>query len=149
MKQTILVFIVILVLAGAGFYAYRQHKAGTSMTEAPTPSMQQGGTTSNGNTFPTTNPMPSPIPTVSQITLTVTSPSDKSTVTVPNTIVKGNTIAGADVFVNDTEVTADSQGNFSTPFTLDEGDNVISVTANDATGNYAERDLTVTYTPTQ
>ena len=77
--------------------------------------------------------------------LQVLSPSDKSTVTSPTITFRGNTVAGAEVFVNDKETTADAQGNFSVQLTLEEGDNPIMVVANDADGNVSEAEITVTY----
>ncbi len=160
MKQTIImVLLVLLVAGGAGYYLYSRNKSQqapvTSMIQSETPAvMTQQGTTQNNPgapvaTVPTAKPMLSPIPAVSQITLFITSPADKSTVAVASAVVKGHTVAGADIFVNDTEVTADAQGNFTAQVSLDEGDNVITVTANDSNGNYAEKDITVTYSPAQ
>jgi hypothetical protein len=63
--------------------------------------------------------------------------------------VQGKTSANAEVFVNDKEAKADASGSFSIAIVLDEGENIISVAANDASGNYASQDLTVTYTPAQ
>jgi phosphate-selective porin len=84
---------------------------------------------------------------VNGITLTVSSPVNNAAVTSASVTVRGKTVAGAEVFVNDVETRADSSGNFSVKFTLDEGENYILIVANDANGNYAEKDLTVTYTP--
>lgn len=84
---------------------------------------------------------------VTGITLTVSSPANNSTVTDPSITVKGKTVANAEVFVNDIEIKADANGNFSVKLTLDEGDNYILVVANDINGNYSEKDLTVTYSP--
>ena len=51
------------------------------------------------------------------------------------------------MFVNESETKADSSGNFSATLTLDEGENYILVVANDSSGNYAEKEFTITYTP--
>ncbi|HLD24982.1 MAG TPA: hypothetical protein VJB96_03645 [Patescibacteria group bacterium] len=87
------------------------------------------------------------IPLVSGIQLAVTSPSGNVTVSSPSFTVRGKTVAGGEVFVNDSETKADSSGNFSATLTLDEGENYILVVANDAFGNYAEKEFTVTYSP--
>ncbi len=79
----------------------------------------------------------------SEIPLTINSPADRSSVTTPNIIVSGHTVANAEVEVNDVSLRADGQGNFSTSFLLDVGDNVISVIANDANGKYSEKEITV------
>lgn len=77
--------------------------------------------------------------------LQILSPSDGSTVTSPNITFRGNTVAQAEVFVNDKEVIADAEGNFSLPLTLEEGDNPIMVVANDAEGNVSEAEIVVIY----
>lgn len=84
---------------------------------------------------------------VSGIQLAVTSPSGNVTVSSSSLTVRGKTVAGAEVFVNDLETKADASGNFSVTLTLDEGENYILIVTNDASGNYAEKEFTVTYTP--
>lgn len=84
---------------------------------------------------------------VTGITLSISSPANNSTVASSSVIVRGKTVANADVFVNDAETKSDGSGSFSVTLTLDEGENYILVVANDANGNYSEKDLTVTYTP--
>jgi len=79
------------------------------------------------------------------ITLTVSAPADNTTVTSSNLVVRGKTVAGAEVFINDAETKADGNGNFSATITLDEGENYILVVANDAAGNYSEKEITVVY----
>lgn len=59
--------------------------------------------------------------------------------------VTGNTSAYAEVFVNDMAISADANGNFSTKLVLDEGENIILVSANDEEGNMAQETLTVNY----
>jgi hypothetical protein len=82
--------------------------------------------------------------TSSKISLVVTSPLNGATLGSTNATVKGKTSPQAEVFVNDQEGTADINGNFSVNVGLDEGINQIVVLANDADGNAAEQDLTVT-----
>ena len=77
--------------------------------------------------------------------LQITSPSDKSVVTSPYITLRGKTVAQAEVFVNDKELVADQDGNFSVSLTLDEGDNPIIVVANDQNGNVGETEITVSY----
>lgn len=83
------------------------------------------------------------------LTITISSPIDGSAVSTSSVTVSGTTSPLADVFVNDTELKANSAGNFSTTVTLDEGENTIAVSANDAEGNYAEKQITVTYEPAE
>lgn len=94
------------------------------------------------------SPSPALTGTVSRgsaITLVVTTPPDNSTVTTGSLIVRGKTVPGAEVFVNDAETKADSAGNFSATISLDEGENYILVVANDPQGNYSEKEITVIY----
>jgi hypothetical protein len=91
--------------------------------------------------------IPSPIPTVAQIPLTIVSPTNGSSVTNAVITVQGKSSVNAEVFVNDKETVADAQGNFSTVLTLDEGDNTILIVANNADGSYSEQQITITYNP--
>lgn len=79
--------------------------------------------------------------------LTVTSPKNQSTVTQSAIRVSGKTVAYAEVFVNEADARADTSGNFSVPYNLEEGENYIIVGANDEFGNYRETELTVYYEP--
>lgn len=95
----------------------------------------------------TETPTPTvPVGQVLEIPLEITRPADGASVTQAKLMVGGVTALGADVLINDQEVTADSSGKFSTVITLDEGENTIVVTANDSNGNYAEKEITVTLT---
>lgn len=85
----------------------------------------------------------------SEILLTVNSPKDGTTVTTSKVAVQGQTVAGADVSVNNRDIVADSQGNFSITISLDEGDNPIDIVASDQLGNYSEWEGIVTYEPAQ
>lgn len=82
--------------------------------------------------------------TSSKILLTITSPLDGATLDSTNVTVKGKTSPKADVFVNDQEGTADANGNFSISIGLDEGSNLVTVSANDAEGNVSQKDLNIT-----
>lgn len=79
------------------------------------------------------------------IPLVVTSPVDGSTVTSASLSVRGTTAPFAEVFINDVEIRADASGDFTVQITLDEGENIIVVIANDADGNLVEKELTITY----
>lgn len=80
----------------------------------------------------------------SSVPLTLTSVSGAMTVTNPILVVSGKTTANADVAVNDRDLKADAQGNFSTTVTLDAGENTINIVVNDAAGNSTEREFIVT-----
>lgn len=79
------------------------------------------------------------------ITLTITSPKNGAKITSNSVTVRGKTAPRAEVFVNEATSTADANGNFVVSLSLDEGENVIVVFANDIAGNFAEQELTVIY----
>jgi nitrogen fixation protein FixH len=81
---------------------------------------------------------------VREINLVISQPSNNIEVATPTMTVSGKTVPNADVSVNDMELRADIQGNFSAQITLDEGENVINVVANASDGRYAEREIVVT-----
>ncbi|KKP67708.1 MAG: Bacillopeptidase F [Candidatus Roizmanbacteria bacterium GW2011_GWC2_35_12] len=89
------------------------------------------------------------IDTESGITLMIENPSDKETVNSQSVKVTGKTSAMAEVFVNEKETKADQNGNFSIEIILEEGENIINVTANDSAGNFAEKEITVYLESTQ
>ncbi len=74
--------------------------------------------------------------------LTISQPAEGSTLGASVTV-KGKTRAGAMVSVNDEIITADSQGNFSIPLSLESGPNAIDIIATDSAGNQAEALLLV------
>ena len=90
-----------------------------------------------------TSTQPTIPPTPSTIFLSVTTPQDNQTVTSSVISVQGRTIPNAEVFVNDQSLRANNQGLFQTTVTLEEGENLISVSANDIAGNYSEKELVV------
>lgn len=77
------------------------------------------------------------------IPLQIDSPQNGSTVNSSPITIRGKTVALATVQINEKEIKADNEGNFSTSIAIDEGENNISIVANDQDGNYAEQDLTV------
>lgn len=144
MKNNIVLILGILVVAGAAFFVLKssgkQPPYSVIPTQAPTTSTSPGTTSkTQGSGYTNTK----------TLTLSISSPSNGATVSSPSVTIKGKTAANAEVFVNDTSTRADASGNFSVTLTLDEGDNPIVVSANDADGNVVEKELTVTYTPAQ
>lgn len=75
--------------------------------------------------------------------LTVTEPIDGQIFTAPEINVVGVTEPGVTVAVKQVSTRADEDGNFTIPITLNEGDNIIKVTATDAAGNKATVSRTV------
>ena len=63
--------------------------------------------------------------------LKVDSPQDGTTVTESTISVSGKTKSYADVFINELETKADDDGVFSVNLTLEEGENIIIITAGD------------------
>ena len=141
----ILIGLLALIAASIGAFAYYR-----STTPSPTaPATSQVPTTSPTTPSQTTTPEVVPETAASQISLTVTSPTDGQEVSAATITVKGQTVANADVAVNDKDLKADASGNFQTTLTLDEGDNDIFITASDQTGNFSDWEGTVTYTSSQ
>ena len=77
--------------------------------------------------------------------LQISSPQDGVTVNSSTISVSGKTKTNADVFINDLETKADDDGVFSVNLTLEEGENIIIITAGDDEGNFDEKELTVNY----
>jgi len=82
-----------------------------------------------------------------EITLAIKTPKNGDIVTSSSLSVTGTTSPNAEVFVNDKETKADSDGDFSVKLILEEDENYILITANDSEGNSAEQDLSVIYQP--
>jgi hypothetical protein len=131
-KISIIIFVILLLVAGVWLVFYMRR-------------VREGNTVSTIQTPEAGNVVQSPLPTVAQIPLTITSPASGSSSIIPTVIIKGVTSPTAEVFINDAQVTADARGNFTVQVTLDEGENTLVVTANDANGNYSEQDLIITY----
>jgi cytoskeletal protein RodZ len=150
MKKYILLFVLLLVVAGgcaAIIVSQRKNTADSTISvesDKQPVNLKQADVSQTGGFGKTSTDEPVLIPK-NEITLTVQSPADRSTVTSPVLKVTGTTKAGAEVFVNETETKADVTGKFSANITLDEEDNYIVVVANDENGNTAEAELTVIY----
>lgn len=112
----------------------------------------KGSTEVTTNIIPTTSILPTRAPasettgvSTGGMPLSISSPANNTIVTSSQILIRGKTAPGAEVFINEKEVVADNSGNFSTAYSLDEGENLIIVTANDSEGNMAEKELVVTY----
>lgn len=134
--KKILLLTAILIVLSAGIIGSRKKS-----TPAPTNSTQkQVIPTQTATQF--VNQVQGQVKTVP---LTVSEPANNMVTTNPTVTVKGTTVAGADISVNEKDLKADAQGNFSTTIALDEGENVIAVLAIDQVGNFVEQDLIVTF----
>lgn len=80
-------------------------------------------------------------------TLTLTAPEDNKTVQGGDkkVTVSGNTDPNNRVFINETQIILDKDGNFSSDQVLNDGDNIISVKAVSPTSNSTEIQRKVTY----
>jgi hypothetical protein len=149
MKNYMPIILGVVVIAAAGIFA-RQYtmrqsiELGTQKNSALviSPGEEQPGTASG-----TPQVGSATSAAVSGIALTVSTPANNANVSVSSLPVKGKTVPGAEVFVNDVETIADAGGYFSVTLNLEEGDNYILIVANDVSGNYAEKELRVNYTP--
>lgn len=139
MKKGFLFLTLFLLLIG-GVYFYQKNQTRIVLNSLPTkiiPSKEakrEITITQNQITLEETN---------QGLILEIDQPKDKKTVNSSSIIVSGKTSPSADVFINEKELKADSQGNFKTTINLDEGENIIAVVASDSQGNYAEKELTV------
>lgn len=134
------IVIVIIALIAGGYFVYRYEKKGVVNPYNQAQNTAATNSGSVGNNMATVTVQP-----VQQIPLTVTSPLNNSSVSSSSITVTGTSVPDAEVSVNDTNTTADNKGIFSATISLDPGDNVIDITSNDASGNYSEKELTVTY----
>ncbi|MBI5019028.1 hypothetical protein HZB58_02035 [Candidatus Gottesmanbacteria bacterium] len=147
MKKYLPAIVVVLVIAVAAF-AIRQFRTAQDTATLPSLSETAPSQPSDDGSEVESVLSPTPASTVSRatgISLTVSSPTNNTTTSSESISVKGKTVAGAEVFVNDVETRADASGNFSVTITLDEGENYILIVVNDALGNYSEKELTVIY----
>lgn len=77
--------------------------------------------------------------------LDVHEPQDGSKTTKEEIMIKGSTDKETYVKVNDLPIVVDAQGNFDTSFRLKDGENKITIRAQDMAGNIESKTLTVTY----
>ncbi len=130
--------IIFLLLIGAGLMYYRQNKTQerySSVNNQP------------ANNTSAISPFVSPFEkkNTSEIFFTISEPVDKATVTSPNLMIRGKTVASAEVSINDKTIPANANGDFSAQISLEEGDNYFAITAIDPNGNSSEKEIMVTY----
>lgn len=142
------VVLVVLIAGGSAFVLMSPGLNQNKTSPSPVaPSTQNPVPQPSTPTGPITTQPTTPSTGTNQIALTVTNPVNNATVVTPNIQVKGQTVPNADISVNEVDVQANTSGAFTANLTLDEGENPIVVTAVDASGNYSETELTVTYQP--
>lgn len=136
MTKITFVFIILILILGTVILFYGNKKSSTNNPVLTSPTKFSPEATAS----------PSPVlPTVKEIALNIIEPADDATINDSTLVVKGKTVPNASVNVDDNELKADDGGSFSTTITLDEGENIIIITANDDIGNFAEKDLIVIY----
>lgn len=132
-KKIFPVFLVILMLAIIySYYQKNNSSANKISVDQPSQSVQQ--------------PSESLLKT---IFLEVSQPINNITVTNAIVSLTGKTIPNGEIFVDDQELKANANGNFSTSVTLDEGQNDIYVVASDDLGNSVEKDIIINLESTQ
>ena len=77
--------------------------------------------------------------------ITIETPQENQIFSDNYITIKGKTESDTDIKINDRPVTVDSQGNFNSVYSLNEGSNQIIVIATDIAGNQTEKKLTVIY----
>ena len=150
-NKVIFIALCIIVAGSVAFVVSKKRQSQQSISNQIESSVQESQKTETGiqPTDTITNTKESPITTkiqeVSEITLTVSTPDSGSTTSSSKIQVTGKTSPNAEVFANEAEGIADANGNFSLSVALDEGENSIIVTAVDANGKVAEKEILVTY----
>jgi hypothetical protein len=136
-KRIVVCLVIIAVFVGVYFFVTKGYSGkGINIPQIlPTQNSNPTSKTGNGETGSVAS---------TKISLTIISPKDGDILGSTDASVKGKTTPGAEVFVDDQEGKADVNGNFTINIGLDEGQNQIVVLANDADGNAAEQDLSVT-----
>ncbi len=133
MKKTILVVFVLIALFGSAFiFKLSQEKKGMNTIQ----NISREQPIENTAMSPENSPA---------FLLEISEPTNNAVVSTALTSIKGKTMPSSALFINEIETVADAEGNFSVPFTLEQGENHMVIVANDAEGNHAEKELTVQY----
>jgi cytoskeletal protein RodZ len=146
--------ITVVIIVTIGFFLLSQNRPSTSDLEGQKPTQTVGQPTQSAQNeafqekwiSPTKKPS-LPDKSATSIALEVTTPKDKAVVSQSTVTVTGKTSPQADVAVNEQELKANANGGFSTNIALDEGENYIVIVVSDDDGNYAEKEIVVTYEP--
>jgi hypothetical protein len=111
-------------------------KAGVSPSTTPSAAQSAASPSPSSGTQDTTPANPSVMQ--DGLPLTLTEPAEAAELNTGTVTVKGQTVPGAAVNVNDNATVADSSGNFSATINLDPGPNAIDVIATDDSGQEGE-----------
>ena len=133
-KKFLLAFLIILVLVATySFYQKKYPAVNKIFKFGVQPSVSAEKSKSDAKT----------------IFLQIDQPKNNETVATAIITLIGKTLPNASVFVNEQELKANANGDFSTKITLDEGENDVYVVAADDFGNSAEKDIIVNLESTQ
>ena len=139
----IIVFFILLTVLGFLVFSIKSRRLNNFRLKNIFQNNRQTNQTNlNQSQIPTTKPI------VQGLTLEITEPKESSTYNSSLIKVSGKTSANTEIYINDIEAKADAFGNFSVNYNLDEGENLLTIVANDQAGNYAEKEITV-YLQTQ
>ena len=128
----IVTLLLAVVLVVAGYFGTKSFQKGNLTVSKPGLEQESDNSGTTQETTQTEN-----------IVLTITSPENGATVSDLTIIIEGKTTSYAEITIGDKDVKADSNGEFSASLGLDEGENTITVVANDSDGNYAEKEITI------
>lgn len=130
----LVVLIFTALLGGVGYYAFTKGRINTNIVTPPTTfdSNSETGENAYGSTYSS-----------GDMNLEITSPIHGELLTSNKIKVTGKTTAFAEVFINDQSTTADADGNFSLDIEIEEGENILYVSANDSEGNISEQNISV------
>ncbi len=136
----LLVGIGILALV-LGILVVGGRRTGEGKFELP---FEQEGKEGNGTAQVTVLPTQIVVAGKQKFFLEVSSPADGATTNKSKVAIAGKTVPGADVSVNEIELTAGADGKFSATVSLEEGENPILITAGNEDG-FEEKEITVYY----
>jgi hypothetical protein len=130
-KKFFLAFLIISILVAVYSLYQKKNPALNKIFNRPTDSVQKV------------------VNKLEKIFLQVSEPKNNITVNNPIININGKTISNAFIFINEQELKADVNGNFTTATTLEEGENYILIVASDDLGNSIEKDILVNLESTQ
>ena len=124
---------------------------GSQQSDTPAPLATGNDTSAVATTAPTATPISpisptiSPTPTPTPLFLRVITPLDESVLTTKEIDISGQTLPTAIASINGILTNVNSEGDFSSVVTLDEGPNIFEVVVSDIRGKEVGMILTVIY----
>lgn len=130
----VIVLLAILSVFGKGVIAPRRGEIESTSGSAPTSAISPSVAESTDLTENEDS---------SSLTLELYEPADGETVSSSTLKVSGKTAPNVQVFINEKELVADGNGNFSTDIEIYEGENSVFILVNNNLGEYVEREVVV------